>query len=114
MHFIVPVSLERIELYDHFSHKISDFLLKQDIRRSIPGNLRPLMTNIPASSLYSVRSGPQRSRTISVSGSPHATSSNAGSEVSVNNNGLCLDCIEIDDDIGSGGGDHSPASVQAR
>ncbi|PSS33326.1 TPR repeat-containing thioredoxin like [Actinidia chinensis var. chinensis] len=45
-------------------------------------NLRPLMTNIPASYVYSVRSGPTRSRTISVSDSPLATSSNASSEVS--------------------------------
>jgi hypothetical protein len=68
---------------------------EQDIRRSIPGNLRPLMTNIPASSMYSVRSGPARSRAISVSDSPLATSSNASSEVSVNNNGLCLDGSEV-------------------
>ena len=49
--------------------------------------------------MYSVRSGPHRSRTVSVSDSPHATSSNASSEVSVNNNGLCLDGSEMDDDI---------------
>ncbi|KAI4306451.1 hypothetical protein L6164_029726 [Bauhinia variegata] len=97
------------------SKKSLDMAIRHmDIRRSIPGNLRPLMTNIPASSLYSVRSGPQRSRTVSVSGSPHATSSNASSEVSVNNNGLCLDHREIDDDIGSERGVHSPASVRGR
>ena len=49
--------------------------------------------------MYSVRSGPHRSRTVSVFDSPHATSSNASSEVSVNNNGLCLDGSEMDDDI---------------
>ncbi|KAI4306813.1 hypothetical protein L6164_030058 [Bauhinia variegata] len=97
------------------SKKSLDMAIRHmDIRRSIPGNLRPLMTNIPASSLYSVRSGPQRSRTVSVSGSPHATSSNASSEVSVNNNGLCLDISEVDDDIGSERAVHSPASVRGR
>ncbi|KAK9189509.1 hypothetical protein WN943_018107 [Citrus x changshan-huyou] len=84
-----------------------------DIRRSIPGNLRPLMTNIPASSMYSVRSGP-RSRTVSVSDSPLATSSNASSELSVNNNGLCMDGCDIEDDIGSERGGRSPASVRGR
>jgi len=84
------------------------FCIEQDIRRTIPGNLRPLMTNIPASSMYSVRSGPARSRTVSVSDSPLATSSNASSEVSINNNGLCLDGIELEDDIGSERGGRSP------
>ncbi|RDX65102.1 hypothetical protein CR513_56267 [Mucuna pruriens] len=84
------------------SKKSLDMAIRHmDIRRTIPGNLRPLMTNIPASSLYSVRSGSHHGRTISVSGSPHATSSNASSEVSVNQNGLCLDSSEVDDDIGS-------------
>lgn len=90
------------------------FLIEQDIRRTIPGNLRPLMTNIPASSMYSVRSGSQRGRTISVSGSPHATSSNASSEMSVNQNGICLDSSEIDDEIGSERYGQSPASVRGR
>ncbi|KAD2805169.1 hypothetical protein E3N88_38546 [Mikania micrantha] len=81
------------------SKKSLDMAIRHmDIRRTIPGNLRPLMTNIPASSMYSVRTGPTRSRTISVSDSPLATSSNASSEMSVNNNGLCLDG-NIDDDI---------------
>ncbi|KAK3228712.1 hypothetical protein Dsin_000593 [Dipteronia sinensis] len=85
--------------------------INTDIRRSIPGNLRPLMTNIPASSMYSVRSGTTRGRTISVSDSPLATSSNASSEVSVNNNRLC---IEIEDDIGCERGGRSPASMLGR
>lgn len=73
------------------------------------------MTNIPASSMYSVRSGPHRGRTISVSGSPHATSSNASSEMSVNQNGLCLDSSEVDDDISSDRCGQSPAaSVRGR
>lgn len=72
------------------------------------------MTNIPASSMYSVRSGSARSRAISVSDSPLATSSNASSEVSVNNNGLCLDGSELEDDIGSERGGRSPPSVRGR
>ncbi|CAO2825656.1 unnamed protein product [Amaranthus hypochondriacus] len=68
------------------SKKSLDMAIRHmDIRRSIPGNLRPLMTKIPASSMYSVRSGPTGSRTASVSDSPLATSSNASSEYSVNN-----------------------------
>ncbi|KDP44785.1 hypothetical protein JCGZ_01285 [Jatropha curcas] len=90
------------------SKKSLDMAIRHmDIRRSIPGNLRPLMTNIPASSMYSVRSGSARSRTVSVSDSPLATSSNASSEVSVNNNGLCLDGIELEE-VGSERGGRSP------
>ncbi|GMN41313.1 hypothetical protein TIFTF001_010531 [Ficus carica] len=97
------------------SKKSLDMAIRHmDIRRSIPGNLRPLMTNIPASSMYSVRSGPARSRTISVSDSPLATSSNASSEISVNNNGICLDGSELEDDIGSERGGRSPASMRCR
>ena len=90
------------------------FPLEQDIRRTIPGNLRPLMTNIPASSMYSVRSGSTKSRTLSVSDSPLATSSNANSEVSVNNNALCADAGEIEDDVNSDKVVRSPASMRAR
>ncbi|KAE7996623.1 hypothetical protein FH972_001331 [Carpinus fangiana] len=97
------------------SKKSLDMAIRHmDIRRSIPGNLRPLMTNIPASSMYSVRSGPARSRAISVSDSPLATSSNASSEISVNNNGMCLDGSELEDDIGSERGGRSPASMRGR
>uniref|UniRef100_A0A5B7BXW7 GPI-anchored protein PB15E9.01c n=1 Tax=Davidia involucrata TaxID=16924 RepID=A0A5B7BXW7_DAVIN len=92
------------------SKKSLDMALRHmDIRRSIPGNLRPLMTNIPASSVYSVRSGSTKSRTVSVSDSPLATSSNASSEPSVNNNSHCLDGSEVEDnDIGSERGPSSP------
>ncbi|KAK9063377.1 hypothetical protein SSX86_017247 [Deinandra increscens subsp. villosa] len=84
-----------------FSKKSLDMAIRHmDIRRTVPGNLRPLMNNIPASSMYSVRTGHTRSRTISVSDSPLATSSNASSEMSVNNNGLCLDG-NLDDEISS-------------
>ncbi|XVF24100.1 hypothetical protein REPUB_Repub13aG0098300 [Reevesia pubescens] len=97
------------------SKKSLDMAIRHmDIRQRIPGNLRPLMTNIPASSMYSVRSGPPRSRTISVSDSPLATSSNASSELSVNNNGICLNGSELEDDIGSERGGRSPVSVHVR
>ncbi|KAK8531765.1 hypothetical protein V6N12_053228 [Hibiscus sabdariffa] len=97
------------------SKKSLDMAIRHmDIRRSIPGNLRPLMTNIPASSLYSVRSGPARGRTISVLDSPLATSSNASSELSVNGYGVCLDRSEMLDDIGSERGARSPGDVHAR
>ncbi|WOH11288.1 hypothetical protein DCAR_0830769 [Daucus carota subsp. sativus] len=100
----------------NFSKKSMDMAIRHmDIRRNIPGNLRPLMTNIPASSMYSVRSGPApRSRTIGVSDSPLATSSNASSEVSISNNALCVDTSEFDDDINSERGVPSPASVRGR
>ncbi|KAL8119743.1 hypothetical protein AgCh_017009 [Apium graveolens] len=100
----------------NFSKKSMDMAIRHmDIRRNIPGNLRPLMTNIPASSMYSVRSGPApRSRTVSVLDSPLATSSNASSEVSVNNNAFCVDASELDGDINSERGVPSPASVGER
>lgn len=89
---------------------------EQDIRRTVPGNLRPLMTKIPASSMYSVRSGPTRSRMISVSDSPIATSSNASSEMSVNNNNNNNNQIDenVDDESNSEKGVRSPASIRGR
>ncbi|KAL6980687.1 hypothetical protein U1Q18_022324 [Sarracenia purpurea var. burkii] len=100
------------------SKKSLDMAIRHmDIRRSIPGNLRPFMTNIPASSMYSVRSsGPMRSsRTVSVSDSPLATSSNASSEVSVNNNGLCVNGSEVDDDINVDKGvNRSPSRIPGK
>ncbi|VAH71988.1 unnamed protein product [Triticum turgidum subsp. durum] len=82
------------------SKKSLDMALRHmDIRRSIPNNLRPLMTSIPASSVHSGRSGSTRGRPISVSDSPLATSSNASSEPSVNNNLMCFDNIDIDDEL---------------
>ncbi|KAH6762783.1 flocculation FLO11-like protein [Perilla frutescens var. hirtella] len=96
------------------SKKSLDMAIRHmDIRRTIPGNLRPLMTNIPASSMYSVRSGPTRKAT-SVSDSPLATSSNASSEMSVNNNALCMDGPEIYEDVSSDKGIRSPASLRGR
>ncbi|KFK36895.1 hypothetical protein AALP_AA4G186400 [Arabis alpina] len=98
------------------SKKSLDMAIRHmDIRRTIPGNLRPLMTNIPASSMYSVRSGHTRGRPLNVTDSPLATSSNASSEISVcNNNGICLEASEKEDDAGSERGCKSPASLQGR
>ncbi|CAM0878586.1 unnamed protein product [Alopecurus aequalis] len=82
------------------SKKSLDMAMRHmDIRRSIPNNLRPLMTSIPASSVHSGRSGSTRGRPISVSDSPLETSSNASSEPSVNNNLMCFDSIDIDDEL---------------
>ncbi|KAK7294683.1 hypothetical protein RJT34_17574 [Clitoria ternatea] len=87
------------------SKKSLDMAMRHmDIRRSIQGNLRPLVTSIPASSMYSVRSGScsSRSRTVSVSDSPLATSSTASSEPSVNNNSMSYDGSEVEEnDFGS-------------
>ncbi|WJX64149.1 hypothetical protein P8452_48965 [Trifolium repens] len=98
------------------SKKSLDMALRHmDIRKRLPGNLQPLMTNIPASSMYSVRSGHQRGLTVSVSGSPHATSSNAGYEPSVNQNGLYSDYSEVDYyDMVSDKDGQSPVSVRGR
>ncbi|KAF6147065.1 hypothetical protein GIB67_036784 [Kingdonia uniflora] len=103
----------------NLSKKSLDMALRHmDIRRSIPGNLGPLMTKIPASSMYSVRSGPARSRAVSVSDSPLATSSNASSEHSVNNiHNLYVEGSEVEDnnDVGSENGFRSsPASQHGR
>ncbi|XP_027929855.1 uncharacterized protein LOC114186054 [Vigna unguiculata] len=88
------------------SKKSLDMAMRHmDIRRSIQGNLRPLVTSIPASSMYSVRSGSSsKSRTVSVSDSPLATSSTTSSEPSVNNNSTSYDGSEIEEnDFGSDG-----------
>ncbi|CAK7343966.1 unnamed protein product [Dovyalis caffra] len=99
------------------SKKSLDMALRHmDIRQSVSGNLRPLMTNIPASSMYSVRSGgSSKGRTISVSDSPLATSSNASSEPSVNNSSFFADGIEMEDnEFGSERGNSSPSSQHGR
>ncbi|KAG5550508.1 hypothetical protein RHGRI_015472 [Rhododendron griersonianum] len=67
---------------------IDTCLFEQDIRRSIPGNLSPVVTNISDSSVSSVGSGSSKSRTTW--DSPLATSSNASSESSFNNSSNCL------------------------
>ncbi|KAL1351851.1 hypothetical protein HN51_015722 [Arachis hypogaea] len=67
------------------SKKSLDMAMRHmDIRRSFQGNIRPHVTNIPASSMYSVRSGGSlKSKAAGVSDSPLATSSTASSEPSV-------------------------------
>ncbi|KAJ0551492.1 hypothetical protein HanHA300_Chr07g0257741 [Helianthus annuus] len=92
------------------SKKSLDMAMRHmDIRRTLPGNLRPLMTKIPASSMYSVRSGPTRNRMINGTGSPVATSSNASSEMSINNHQI--DEV-LDDESNSEKGVRSPASFK--
>lgn len=79
------------------------------------GNLRPVLTNVPASSVYSVRTRPAKSKTTSATDSPLATCSNASSEPSVSNIPVSLEGCEIEDvDLGSEGGNSSPASHQGR
>ncbi|CAH8356443.1 unnamed protein product [Eruca vesicaria subsp. sativa] len=70
-------------------------LRHMDIRRGMTGNLRPLVTKVPASSMYSVRSG-----STSDTNSPVATSSTmSSSELSVDNmNILCLDGNDAEND----------------
>ncbi|KAJ0244281.1 hypothetical protein HA466_0189410 [Hirschfeldia incana] len=71
-------------------------LRHMDIRRGMTGSLRPLVTKVPASSMYSVRS-----RSTSVTNSPVATSSTvSSSELShVDNiNILCLDGNDAEND----------------
>ncbi|GLJ30693.1 hypothetical protein SUGI_0608090 [Cryptomeria japonica] len=65
------------------SKKSLDMALRHmDIRGSMGSSIRPHMKNIPASSLYSVRSGSIKSKSSGISRSPTATSSNASSESS--------------------------------
>ncbi|RDX61917.1 hypothetical protein CR513_59805, partial [Mucuna pruriens] len=67
------------------SKKSLDMAMRHmDIGRSIQGNLRPLVTSIPASSMYSVRSGSS------------SKSSTTSSEPSVNNNSISCDGSEND------------------
>lgn len=87
----------------------------QDIRQRMPGNLWPVLTNVPASSVYSVRTRPTKIKTTSATDSPLATCSNASSEPSVNNISAGLEGCEIEDvDLGSDRGISSPASQRGR
>ncbi|XP_041025517.1 uncharacterized protein LOC121265922 [Juglans microcarpa x Juglans regia] len=80
------------------SKKSLDMALRHmDIGRSIQLDLCPVATNIPASSIYSLRSRPAK-MTVSAVDSPLATSSNASSEPSAKNRSFCLDESEIEDD----------------
>ncbi|CAN1134372.1 hypothetical protein LINPERHAP2_LOCUS8229 [Linum perenne] len=80
------------------SKKSLDMAMRHmDIGRSITGNLRPVTTSTRASSTYSTRSdGSTKGRAISASESPHATSSNASSEPSVNNIAFFVEAEEND------------------
>nr|XP_043620848.1 zonadhesin-like [Erigeron canadensis] len=67
------------------SKKSLDMALRHlDIRRSMPGNMRAMITKVPASSVYSVRSESTKTHTINASDSPLATSSSASSDHSEN------------------------------
>ncbi|CAH9101496.1 unnamed protein product [Cuscuta epithymum] len=83
----------------NLSKKSLDMAIRHmDIRRAVPSNLRPSMANISASSRHSLRTEPSgTNRSVTISGSPHAMSSNASSEVSVTN-APCRDANEVDDD----------------
>ncbi|XAR68829.1 hypothetical protein NMG60_11000206 [Bertholletia excelsa] len=85
------------------SKKSLDMALRHmDIRQSISGNFHPLVTNGPASSAYSLRSGSTKGKRISILDSPLATSSNSSSEPSVNYSSKYLDGIEVEDnDLGN-------------
>ncbi|KAE9618155.1 hypothetical protein Lalb_Chr03g0043161 [Lupinus albus] len=75
-------------------------MIHMDIRRSMQGSsLRPFVTNIRGSSLYSSRSvSSSKSSTISISD----TSSTASSEPSVNNHSISYDGSEVEEnDFGS-------------
>ncbi|XVF76807.1 hypothetical protein PTKIN_Ptkin13bG0296600 [Pterospermum kingtungense] len=111
----LSTSLDSSSFGRTLSKKSLDMAMRHmDIRRSISGNQRPLMTNVPASSIYSVRSGSTRSRTVSVTDSPLATSSNASSEPSVNNSSFCICGSEMEyNDVGSERGNSSPASKRS-
>ena len=89
------ITMKRLTSYLHDSNSeivnLIEECLVQDIRRSMQGNLRPVVTSIPVSSMYSIRSGGTKNRATSNSDSPLATSSSASSEPSVNNAFTCLD-----------------------
>ncbi|KAL2500544.1 proline-rich family protein [Forsythia ovata] len=83
------------------SKKSLDMAIRHmDITRSFQNSLRPVVTGLPASSNYGVRSGSANSSTVGVSESPLATNSDS-SELSINNN-YFLDGNEAEhNDVGS-------------
>ncbi|KAF2288537.1 hypothetical protein GH714_008283 [Hevea brasiliensis] len=110
-HFLLRLALREDQDNSHalLLEEALQMVVHMDIGRSIAGNLRPL-TSIPASSVYSVRSGGSTKSKTSVLDSPLATSSNA-SEPSVNNHSPFADGIEMEDnDFGSEKGNSSPSS----
>lgn len=78
-------------------------------------NLHPVLTKVPASSVYSVRTRPTKGKTTNAMDSPLATCSNASSEPSVNNISAYFEGCEIENvDHGSERGNSSLASQQGR
>ncbi|KAI3810944.1 hypothetical protein L1987_20629 [Smallanthus sonchifolius] len=72
----LSVSQENPGFGRSLSKKSFDMAMRHlDIRRSMPGNMRAMITKVPASTVYSVRPESTKSRTISTSDSPLATSS---------------------------------------
>lgn len=74
-----------------------DFLLIQDITRSISGKVRPVITKTQSSSMDNGSSRSAKVGTIGVSDSPLATSSNGSSAPSAWSNSIRLDGSEIED-----------------
>lgn len=110
--------LRRSRAYLHYN--TFDFLhlhlwisFQQDIRRSVNGTLRPVLTRVSASSANGTRSSLTKNKTGSVSDSPLATSSNASSEPSINNSSHNISWSEPEDDnFGCEREPSSPASQQ--
>ncbi|XP_009804551.1 putative GPI-anchored protein pfl2 isoform X1 [Nicotiana sylvestris] len=82
-----------------FSKKSLDMALRHmDIRRSVNGTLRPVLTRVSSSSANSIRSSSTKNKTGSVSDSPLATSSTASSEPCINNSSNNVNWSEPEDD----------------
>lgn len=81
----VPAVRESSGFGRNLSRKSLDMALRHmDIRKNTPSGYKSFMSNVPASSLYSVRSSNGRGlSSSSVADSPMATSSNASSEHSM-------------------------------
>lgn len=117
---VIPLDQEVISvlfqlLFLIFLHElillVSLTLMVQDIRRSISGNMRSLMKDVPASSVYSLRS---KSTKVGISDTSRSliTNSDASSEHSLSINSHGLDGSEVEDiDLGSEQG-HSSSNSQ--
>ncbi|XP_019249591.1 PREDICTED: mucin-19-like isoform X2 [Nicotiana attenuata] len=82
-----------------FSKKSLDMALRHmDIRRSVNGTLRPVLTRVSSSSANGIRSSSTKNKTGSVSDSPLATSSTASSDPSINNSSNNVNWSEPEDD----------------
>lgn len=107
-----PSSQESSGFGRSLSKKSLDMAIRHmDIRRSISGNMRSLMKDVPASSVYSLRS---KSTKVGISDTSQSliTSSDASSERSFSINSHGLDGSEVEDiDLGSEQG-HSSSNSQ--